>query len=159
MRLSLPSSISSRQDLKAVVMELQAYAHWSSQNAVKQRVVNQPFEGQPGLSPAAAELLRQAGAGPDSQNLDRLIGALEAFAAKAPYVTITLAAPAPNSLKQAIVTWFRQNVRPDILVDFNFSAPMLGGMSVRYGSHVFDGSFKRKIMANRNKFPEVLRHV
>ena len=157
----LPASVSSRQDLKAVIRELQAYLHWLSQNEIKQAVTKQTFGEQPSLSPAAQEIINssQDGQAPTKESLAKLVEELEAFAAKAPFVSVTLAAPASASLKQAIVSWFRQNTRPDLLVDFNFNATMLGGMVVRYGSHVFDGSFKRKILANRAKFPEVLRNV
>ena len=161
MKLNLQTSVSSRQDLKAVIIELQRYVHWFSQNDIKQKVASQQFEGQPELSAAAHDLIGQwHGAKPATQaSLAQLIKALEEFAAKALFVSVTLAAPASASLRQAIVGWFRQNVRSDLLVDFNFNATMLGGMVVRYGSHVFDWSFKRQVLANRSKFPEILRHV
>lgn len=161
MKPNLPVSVSSRQDLKAVIMELQAYARWAGQNNIKQRVAGQLFEGQPSLSPATMDIAKQwqsqaknAGAG-----IDKLIDELEGFAAKAPFVTITLAAPASSQLRQAIVEWFRRNIRNDLLVDFQFNGTMLGGMVVRYGSRVADWSFKRQILANRVKFAEVLRSV
>jgi hypothetical protein len=161
MMLSLPASISSRQDLKAVIMELQRYGQWASQTAIKQRVVNQSPAGQPVLSAGAGELIKQWQADEKTAKagLDKLIEALENFAAKAPFVTVTLAAPAPTVLRQAIVDWFRKNVRADLLVDFQFNGTMLGGMAIRYGSRVFDWSFKRQILANRAKFAEILRHV
>ncbi len=144
-----------------MIIELHKHLQWSSQNGIKQKVASQPLDGQPTLSPAASDLINQwqADEAADKDDLTQLIEALEAFAAKASFVSITLAAPASSSLRQAIVSWFRQNVRSDLLVDFNFNATMLGGMVVRYGSHVFDWSFKRQILASRSKFPEVLRNV
>lgn len=161
MKPKLPASVSSRQDLRAIIMELQSYGRWYNQTVIKQNVAGQPPAAQPQLSPAAADFIRQWQADPQTAKagLDKLIEALESFAAKAPFVTVTLAAPAPAALRQAIVDWFRQNVRPDLLVDFQFSGSMLGGMAVRYGSRVSDWSFKRQIMDNRAKFAEVLRHV
>ena len=50
-------------------------------------------------------------------------------------------------------------VAPDVLVNFQFNATILGGMVVRYGSHVYDWSFRRQILAKRDTFPEVLRRV
>lgn len=161
MKPKLPASVSSRQDLKAVIMELQGFLHWLSQNDIKQAVTKQSFGEQPALSPAAQELITGwPEANPlNRETLAKLVENLEGFAAKAPFVSVTLAAPAPASLRQAIVSWFRQNTRSDLLVDFNFNATMLGGIVVRYGSHVYDGSFRRMILANRAKFPEVLRNV
>lgn len=147
--------------MKALINELQRYVQWSGRNDIKQQVTSQLMDGQPVLSAGANDLINQwmGGRPVDADNLSKLIKALEEFAAKASFVNITLAAPAPASLRQAIVSWFRQNVRSDLLVDFNFNATMLGGMAVRYGSHVFDWSFKRQILANRSKFPEILRNV
>ena len=70
-----------------------------------------------------------------------------------------MAGPAPAQLKQKIVEWCRKNIDGDILVDFRFNATLLGGMVVKWGSHVYDWSFKRQLMAARAKFPEVLRNV
>ena len=161
MKPNLPASISSRQDLKAAIMELQSYAKWAGQNNIKQKVAGQKLDGEPVLSQGAAEIVRQWQAQDQTAKagLGKLIEDLESFAAKAPFVTITLAAPAPVQLRQAIVDWFRRNIRGDLLVDFQFNGTMLGGMVVRYGSRVADWSFKRQILANRAKFAEVLRNV
>lgn len=161
MKFSLQPDLSSRQDFQAAVLDIKKYAQWFSQTSIKRQVAGGDDTEQPAILPAAADLINQSAK--DSQlsqkRLDELIKAVEDFAASASYVTVTLAAPAPRQLKTEIVTWFRQNVRPDILVDFNFNATMLGGMVVRYGSQVFDWSFKRQILAERQKFPEILRHV
>ena len=161
MKLQLQPSLSSRQDLSAVAMEIKKYSQWLSSSAIKQKVAGWPPASQPDISDDALQLINSWLAGqPASQaNLDELTKALSDLLVKAKFVNVTLAAAPSSQQKQAIVAWFRQNVRPDILVDFNFNSTMLGGMMVRYGSRVFDGSFKRQIMANRLKFPEVLRSV
>ena len=161
MKFNLQPNLSSRQDFQAAVLEIKKYARWFSQASIKQQVANSPPSQQPAVSEVAADLINQwhAGKPASPQSFDELVKELEDFAAKAPFVTVTLAAPAPNKLRAELVDWFRQNVRSDLLIDFNFNATMLGGMVVRYGSHVFDWSFKRQILAARNKFPEVLRHV
>jgi F0F1-type ATP synthase delta subunit len=50
-------------------------------------------------------------------------------------------------------------VAPNMLVDFKFNSTMLGGMVVQYGSHIYDWSFRQRILDARDKFPEVLRSV
>lgn len=160
MTLQLPNSISSRQDLKSLVLELRGLARWLSQSATKQKFSKSAAIEQPELSPAAQELIsRQAGKQIGQADLEKLIKALEGYAASAPYATITLAAPAPGALKKELVDWFRRNVRPEMLVDFKFNSTMLGGMVVSYGSHVYDWSFKRQILAARYKFSEVLKNA
>jgi hypothetical protein len=161
MRLKLRPDLSSRQDIQAVILEIKRYAHWFSQASIRQQVAGGQTAPQPPLSPAAADLLNQWHSDKQlsTQSLDGLVQLLDEFVAKAPYVTITLGAMAPASLKSEIVSWFRENVRPDLLVDFSFNSTMLGGLVVRYGSRVIDMSFKRRIMTARYKFPEILRHV
>jgi hypothetical protein len=161
MKPKLHDSLSSRQDLKSAILEIRKYAHFFTQSSIKKQVVGNAAVEQPPISAAAADLIKQWQADkPISQkSLDELVAALENFAASAPNITITLAAPAPGQLKKELVAWCRQNITPDVLVDFSFNSTILGGMVVRYGSHIFDWSFKRQILAARDKFPEVLRHV
>lgn len=161
MKLQLPNSISSLQDVTALTLEVREYARWFLQATVKQRVNAGQISDAPQLTPAASELIQTWGSKePLSQKrLDELIAALDEFKETAPSLTITLAAPAPGDLRQTLVGWFRQNISPDTLVNFKFNATILGGMVVHYGSHVFDWSFRRQVLAARSHFPEILRRV
>ena len=160
-KLQLPSSVSSLQDVTALVLEVREYAKWYSHNAIKKRVSAKRTSGPPAMSPGAKELLRSWGAEHplNRQSLDNLINSLETFKLTAPTLSITLAAPPPSDLKQTLVAWCRANIAPDILVTFQFNSVLLGGMVIRYGSRVFDWSFKRQILTARGQFPEVLRRV
>jgi hypothetical protein len=160
-KLQLPSSVSSTQDLTALTLEVRDYARWFSHAVVKMHVAGSQVPRPPVLSPATTELLNELSATKtlNQKGLDELIAQLEDCKASAPTMTITLAAPAPGDLKQGLVTWCRQNIAPNMLINFTFSGSILGGMVVRFGSHVFDWSFRRQILANRQKFPEILRRV
>lgn len=162
MSLTLPSNVWSPEDLKELVGDLKRYAKWLASYGIKQRVSgsNAPAEP-PTLSPLAVSMLHdlhdrhalsQAG-------VDKLIADLEAVEVVAPRVHFTFAAAPSNGLKKEFVKWCRDNISHDALVSFSFNATILGGMVVRYGSHIFDWSFRRQILANRAKFPEVLRRV
>jgi hypothetical protein len=161
MIIILPDSVCSRQDLKSVVLEIRAYAKWYNQTSVKMRVSGDNNYEEPVFSPSAAAIIgewnKQNPINPKS--IDDLISELENMEAKAPIVSITLAAPPPGNLKKTITKWCRENVAPDVLVDFAFNSTMLGGMVVRVGSHVYDWSFRRQILSSLQKFPEVLRNV
>lgn len=113
------------------------------------------------MSDAAADAIRgwQARKTLTDKSLDELIAALENYANSAPQFTIILAAPPPAGLKKTIVAWCRDNVAPNLLVNFQFNSTLLGGMVVRSGSHVYDWSFRRRILDNRAKFPEALRNA
>ncbi|HET8883890.1 MAG TPA: F0F1 ATP synthase subunit delta [Candidatus Saccharimonadales bacterium] len=161
MKLSLPSSVASSQDLTALLLEVRDYARWVAHESIKKRVDTKGASEPPILSPALTELLRGQGFKKplDRQNLDELIKALEKYHATAPSITLTLAAPPTSDIKKTLVTWCRENIAPNILVTFQFNTTLLGGMVVRHGSHIFDWSFRRQILAARNQFPEVLRRV
>ena len=161
MKLQLPDSVSSPQDVKALTYEIRQYARWFAHSSIKNRLSAGKIGDPPTLSPAAVAVIESVGNQKqlDQANLDELISSLEYFAATAPHLTITLAAAAPNSLKKTLLSWCREHIAPDVLVSFRFNSTILGGMVIRYGSHVFDWSFRRQILASRSHFPEVLRRV
>lgn len=161
MKLKLPASVLSPLDLKAVITDVRDYSRWFSHAMVKQRLSAGKLAEPPVISPAAVSVIRDwAGDKPLSQaSLDELIEELEAFERTAPTLTIVLAAPAAGSLKQTLTEWCRRNVEPAALVSFQFDSTLLGGLVVRYGSRIFDWSFRRQILAGRGRFPEILRHV
>lgn len=161
MTLLLPSSISSRQDLMAVLLEIRGYAKWFAHNAIKERVHAKHATPPPVLSQGAMDLVKLASSKKllSTQDLEALIDALETYTKTASTVTITLAAPATGDIRQTLVGWCRENIAPSVLVSFKFNANLLGGMVIHHGSHVFDWSFRRELLAKRAAFPEVLRRV
>jgi hypothetical protein len=162
MSLKLPDGISSSQDINSVIIEIRNYSQWFSHNVIKLRVGGKKTsDSPPPISAETRELLSdyEAKHSLNSSSMDELIKNLEAIKNNASSLTITLAAPATKDIRLALVAWCRKNVAKDILVNFSFNATILGGMVIRRGSHIFDWSFKRQIMANRNKFPEILRRV
>ncbi len=161
MKIKLPNSVSSPQDLQALAGEIKEYSRWYSHNAIKKQIGGKASSEQPALSPSAVELLNGwSTKKPLSQeSISELIVNLESFSDSAPSLAITLAAPPTNSLKITLVAWCRENIAPDALVTFRFNATILGGMVVRSGSHIYDWSFRRQILEARGRFPEVLRRV
>lgn len=161
MKIKLPDSISSKQDLADLIIEIRDYSGWFYHNGIKDRTNVKHIVLPPVLSPSALELIRSVGDKKllSQQSLDDLIKTLEEYRDIATSLTITLAAPPTSDLKKILVAWCRENISPNILVSFGFNATLLGGMVVRYRSRIFDWSFRRQILAARNKFPEVLRRV
>lgn len=161
MEINLQNNVTSPQELKALILEVRGYSHWFGQNSVKMRLSKSNPTEQFATSQVAAVLINEwIKDNPLSQkSLDKLLSALEDLLEKSPRITITLAAPAPGTLKKTLVVWCRENINPSILVDFRFNSTLLGGMTVQYGSHIYDWSFRRQILAARQRFPEVLRHV
>lgn len=162
MKLKLPKTVASPQDLSALILEIKEYAKWYAHESIKMRVnATKSSQNAPVLSAGASELIRTwfGNKEPNRLGFDGLVKTLEQYAKNSQLVTITLAAPAPNSLKATLVEWFRNNVSPDVLVSFQINSTLLGGMVVRLGSRVFDWSFRRQILDAKANFPEVLRRV
>jgi F0F1-type ATP synthase delta subunit len=161
MKVRLPNTVSSQQDLSALTFEIREYAKWFAHNAIKAKVHAKNVTPPPTLSPSALELVRSAGGTKllDQKVLDELILELEDAKKTAPTITVTLAAPATGDVKQNLVAACRQHINDNALVTFKFNAGLCGGMVISYGSHVFDWSFRRQILENRASFAEVLRRV
>lgn len=161
MSLALPASVSSAQDVTALCLEVQQYAKWYSQyaNAAKRSIAYK--EPQPDITPIASEIIRQWGkeSALSQDSLDQLVKELANKTKSAPTMTITLAAPATSDVKKALVGWARESINPDILITFRFNSTLLGGMVVRAGSQIFDWSFRRVILNERQKLREIISRV
>jgi hypothetical protein len=159
-KLNLADSVSSPQDLRAVIQELHEYGSWLAHNDIKERVGAKATGDKPALSPSAKTTLTSLGDTPvSSAAIDSLVSELKHFEQAADQLTITLAAPPTGAVKATLVAWCRQNISPELLVNFSFNSTLLGGMVIRHGSRLFDWSWRREILANRAKFTEVLRRV
>lgn len=157
MKLSLPSVISSQQDLGGLVLELREYSRWINHQNILKKVSSSVSAEPPVMSPALKDLL--SGNKKESENIEELINTLDKLKDDAPTITVTLAAPATKDIKRTLNDWLRKNISSNILVNYQFNATLLGGMVIRVGSHIFDWSFRRQMLAGRDKFPEVLRNV
>lgn len=162
MSLTLPSNIWSPEDLRELISNLKQYATWLAGYSIRQRVSSPGRADEPpALSATAVSMLHelQDRHALTQASVDKLIADLEAIEVVAPRIHFTFAAAPSNGLKRAFVGWCRSNISHDILVGFGFNTTILGGMVVRYGSHIFDWSFRRQLLASRDRFPEVLRRV
>jgi F0F1-type ATP synthase delta subunit len=162
MKLQLPNSVITQQDVQTLLLGVKDYARWFSHVDIKKLLkVKHRSDSGPDVTPEVMELIHDwAAQKPLSrQTLDELIDALQSFNNNASQLAITLAGPPPASLKRTLVEWCRKNIAPNTLVNFQFNSSLLGGIVIRNGSHVYDWSFRRQILESRNKFPEVLRRV
>ena len=161
MKLKLPSSVASPQDLNELLGDAQDYASWLSHQANIKRVSSKRATAAPVLSPSLKELLLANNLMTDasSQDIEGLVDSLQQFKHSADQVTITLAAPVTTDVRHSLVDWCRSNINQNILVAFQVNSTILGGMVVRYGSHIFDWSFRRQLFSNRQKIAEVLHRV
>lgn len=160
-RVDLPDSITSLEDLTALILEIRQYTKWFSHDAILARVSKKHTSVPLALSHSATELLQtwEKVKSIDTRSLDELIDILNLYRNNAPTLTITLAAPPTNDIKQKLIGWCRKNIAPNVMIAFSFNATILGGLVVHYGSRIFDWSFRRQILDGRGHFAEVLRRV
>lgn len=161
MKIKLPDNISSAQDIASLIIELHDYSRWFNQELIIKRTHATHDLEPPIISKNAQDLIDSCDSEKqlEQHDIDELISELEKLKNNLPVINITLAALPTSAIKTDIVKWCRNNISDNILVNFWFNATLLGGMVVRYKSHIFDWSFKRQILANRAKFPEVLKNV
>lgn len=161
MKIKLPSSIASSEDLTELLIELHDYSKWLSHESIKKNMNLKSESKLPILSISATELLHTIGDKKtiNKNDLEQAIENIKKYIKEAPTITITLSAIPSNSLKSNLVSWCRDNLAPNILVNFRFNKILLGGMVIRCGSRIFDWSFRRQILASSSKMPEVLRNV
>jgi hypothetical protein len=159
--LKLPTSVSSPGDVMGLILEIKVYQQWYGQYTNAQRTGSNYQANQPELSETASQVIRDWAAEEPltSARLDSLTEELSHIQQSAPVITITLAASAPAEVKRTLVAWCREHINENILVAFTFNATILGGMVVRYGSRIYDWSFRTQLMNNRQHFPEVLARV
>lgn len=159
--LSLPDSVASVQDLIGLILEVREYTKWFSHNEILKRVHSKKTDKPLELSAGTKQLLQDwSRIQPLSvRSLDALVDTLNLYKNTAPLLTITLAAPPTNDIKQTLVNWCRKNIAPNVMVTFRFNSTILGGLVVQHGSRIFDWSFRRQLLAERALFPEVLRRV
>lgn len=140
--------------------ELNGYVRLLRQAAVKKQSGVAAKMPPPQFSPAAQALLEAAGTDTArADQLEALAGELVTLQGAAPVVHLTLAAMPAEGLKKQMAAWLRQNLSPQVLVNFGYHTAILGGMVVRVGSRTFDWSFRRQILAAAPEFARGLKHV
>lgn len=161
MKLKLPDTVASVQDLSSLTDEIKDFLRWFTHEETKKQVGAKKASVQPVQSDSASQLLRDLNARRtlSADSINELIEELEDYAKDAPTISFTLAAPAPAGVKINLVNWCRNNISANILVNFHFNSGILGGMVVRFGSHIFDWSFRRQILASKDNFVKALSDV
>lgn len=161
MKLTLPDSVASAQDLATILGDVHTYAKWASRELIKQKVSGKSTGPHPEISSDASAIIRawSSGKALTQTNIDSLVKALEDYKKAAPTITITLAAVPSGEVKAKLVAWCRKEIAQDVLVSFRLNRNILGGMVVAYGSHIHDWSFRRKLLEAPKPFHEVLAHV
>jgi len=156
--LALPSSLYSPDQLGVVLMELQTHAEQLRDAGVRKRLgrgADKSVATGVEFSPLLAGVLEAAKADPnDAPQLEALATNLEALRRQAPVVHLTFAAMPNAALKQKIAAWFREQIHPAFLLTFGARGDLGGGVVLQTGSHVYDYSFRQRILDNKAKITQ-----
>ncbi len=91
--------------------------------------------------------------------LHGLLQTIEASKSDIPVFDVILPTEPHDSLLREISTWFRGQIHSAALIKLSVRSSIGGGVVVRSKNRIFDMSFKPKILAAKDKLPEVMRRV
>lgn len=159
--MKLPETIYSVAQLEAYVFELNSYIAWLDAQHVKQKVGVKSGGGEPTLSQELVDLVmsQSGGSATSIEQLNTVKAVFSQCLERSPRVTVTLAAIPGPAVKKKLVSWFRHEGGENILIDFTANRNLLGGIMVRTKNRIFDYSFRKRIIDNRARLPEVLKRV
>ncbi len=150
-QVALPMDLHSPDQLSAVLMEVDAY-----RSALHDAKIRGQTAQLPDMSQLLIDLLQSSRIEPDDQaGLEELHTGVEQLLNHAPVVHLTLAGLPTRTVKRQITTWFRTQMSPTILVTFSARADLGGGFVATAGSHVYDYSFRRHILDNKQRIAEL----
>lgn len=155
MSMNLPTDVYSPDQVSLLTMDLRTYIDALRDTAVRASKGTRKATAQPETSPLVRSILE---ASPDSTP-EELLKDLEALLKTAPIIHLTLAAMPSNDMKHQLVTWFRTQINPSTLVTFTQRRDIGGGVIVRAGSRLYDLSFKRRLLDNKQRIAELANSV
>ena len=161
MKPELNEDIISSEDLRSVIDELKDYQDYVRHDQIKANLSKHASSTSPALSRPAATLIAAAMEHHplNHEEMAHLVMSLEKAYIKAPKLKIVLAAVPTQGIKKQITVWVRENVDNDVLIDFSYNQSLLGGMVVTAGSHIYDWSLRRSILAAQPKLNGMVAHV
>jgi len=154
----LPPAVYSPALVESVMYDIQYYLDWVRQNKIR-KTVGAKVKEEPTHSAETVLVIEAwlAGKPATMESLEALHDALRDL--KLPQVHIMLAALPNRAQREALVTWFRTNVSPLLLLSFVADRNLGGGLVVRTPNRVFDFTWKQQLIAGRSKLAEILHGV
>lgn len=145
----LPNELYSPDLINLAIIELDRYASKVRDAETRKEIPPQPPSG-------LARVFATMAVSPSSpEDLDMLKSQLKNFLEKSQVVNIILSSIPSTSVKYQLTTWFRQQINPNLLINFSARADIGGGIIVQIGSRIYDFSFKSSLIANKAKIAEL----
>ena len=161
MEPELPDSLYAPEQLQACIFEMERLVAWRHSQDVKEKTGNK-VQAAPDFA-FSTELVGLLGE-PEGvarwsiAQLHLWHSQLQAWLEQ-PVTHLTFAAPPPAATKLAMVTWFRTEISPTALLKFGVNRNILGGLVIRTRDRIFDLSFRRRLLENQDKIPEIFKRA
>lgn len=156
MAYKLPIKVYSPDHIRFCIEELESYAGALDKDA--RGSTNAGSWGLSSESSALVEMLPKAKKD-EAEAMRALVEWLNGYLSASRVIGITLAAPGSHKLKEELVTWLRENVAKDILVEFSVNPDIAGGMVMRSTNRIYDMSFRSLLLNKPERFTRILENV
>jgi len=155
----MPAAIETPEQLRAVEVELERYIGWLRESRVQQKVGAGAKLQEPKLSRESVDVIAAAGGGKEVPvtGLDKLLAALRRW--QPPVLHLILADIASPAVQTKLAEWVRANGHPQALIQLSADRTIGGGVVIRTPNHLYDYSFRTRILANRDKLQKVIAGV
>ena len=156
LEIHLPVDVYNPDQCSALLLDLHQYTSALRSAEIKRKASQDSEVEQPEPSPILANLIRVCGvAEDDASKLEVLQKELQQALRSAPVMHLTLSAIPGRVLKRQLTVWFRTQIHPLSLLTFTARSDMGGGIILQAGSHLYDYSFRERILANPKRIGEL----
>jgi F0F1-type ATP synthase delta subunit len=154
MDLKLPTILAGRQDIIHVHRELSLFMEKAMESVMRH---DNPVQYPPISATLRALAIDNQVDLRQEDQCKKLLKALEILKDEAPSLHISFPSdPAPEIL-QKMVTWFRREVHPHIIIQVGLQPTIAAGVIIHTANHRFDFSLRRHLMNHRKELIGVLR--
>jgi len=159
-KLTLPDNISSPDQLLDFVDNLTAYQSYIRRLNVANKVkVGHPAKIEAPAMPVELISFLDTQFGDEGATIERLEKIKDFFLElrkDSPTVHIMMAFLPTTSERIMMTHWFRENIAPNILLNFSQNSDVIGGLIVRTKTKIFDLSFRTILLSNQKKLMELI---
>lgn len=155
-QFTLPSSIVSKVEVARLVREFEAVDNTLTATTVRKKTGAKGSEA-PVMSPQLTEFLDANEVDlKDTNARSAYIKQLRLLKDKVPVVHMTFAVVADSDSLQKLVSWLRDSVHPQAVIDAHLQPSLVAGVYLRTTNQVFDFSVRNALKEKRGELKEQL---
>jgi len=156
MVLKLPNSIGGKRDLILVMRTVEKSLNVRLQDEGRKKFGAQEIGGTSGGQKILNELLALNNMNNDTANLQKVLTQLEGYKQHAPRIRISFSQEPENDAYQKIISWFRSEIHPSVLIQVGVQPNIGGGFIMQTPARRYDMSLRTRILNSTDKFLEIL---